>query len=311
FLHGELKKEIYMEQPPGCETQPGLVCKLQKSLYGLRQSARCWNEKLDDVLQSMNFKRCVADPCVYVKETKGGLTYCLVYVDDILYFSHGEEDEREFHNSLKQHVVTKSLGPVSHYLGTEVIRGSDGSFVLKQEGKIKQILAECGMSECKAVGTPMTTSFQQETTETACENPARYRHIIGQLQYLVKVTRPDICNAVSILSRKVEQPTETDWQGIKRVLRYLQGTSSKGLVLSSSKHGSMCCYVDADHAGDPSSRKSTTGVVILLYDSVIDWCSKRQTIVATSSSEAEYIALSLVCNELTWFDHLLFEIGNK
>ncbi|XP_061476560.1 uncharacterized protein LOC133381448, partial [Rhineura floridana] len=82
FLHGELKEEIYMEQPPGCETQPGLVCKLQKSLYGLRQSARCSNEKLDDVLQSMNFKRCVADPCVYVKETKGGLTYCLVYVDD-------------------------------------------------------------------------------------------------------------------------------------------------------------------------------------------------------------------------------------
>ncbi|XP_061469413.1 uncharacterized protein LOC133378809 [Rhineura floridana] len=234
--------------------------------------------------------------------------YCSVYVDDILYVLHKEKDEISLHNSLKQHVDTKCLEPVTHYLGTDTIRSEDGSFMLRQEEKIKQMLDICGMSECKPVSTPMTVSFQQETNKIPCTNPDLYRHIMGKLQYLVKVTCPDICNAVSFLSRKVETPTEHDWQGVKRVLRYLKGTSKKGLVMSGQGKGGMECYVDADHASELTSRKSTTGIVILLHGSVIDWCSRRQAVVAISSSEAEYVSLSTTCNKLQWFEHLTQEL---
>ncbi|XP_061477847.1 ubiquitin-like-conjugating enzyme ATG10 isoform X1 [Rhineura floridana] len=309
FLHGDLKEEIYMDLPPGSVSQEGFVCKLHKSIYGLRQSARCWNEKLDSVLQGMGFQRCKADPCVYVQRKGTQTNICAVYVDDIMYMYHDQQEEKEFREQLGRQVDTKNLGPVTHYLGTDIVRAEDGSITLSQESKINQIIEECNMTECNVVKTPMVVAFQQNVQETPCTEPEKYRRIIGKLQYLVKVSRPDICNAVSILSRKVEHPSEADWQGIKRIVRYLKGTKTKSLVLTGAKTGGLECFVDADHAGELSSRKSTSGIVMMWHGSCIDWSSKKQTMVATSSAEAEYVALSQACNELQWFTMLMQDLG--
>ncbi|XP_061485669.1 uncharacterized protein LOC133386061 [Rhineura floridana] len=258
----------------------------------------------------MGFQRCVADPCVYIKQGKD-ISYCLVYVDDILYMHNNEREEQECASGLKRYMQTKCLGPVQEYLGMHVIHDNNGGFILHQGSKIEQLLADSKMADCNEMKTPMSVSFQNETEGDYFTDPDLYRQIIGKLQYLAKVTRPDIANAVSILCRKVDKPTEKDWRGVKRVVRYLKGTVNYGLALSAVATGNLACYVDADHAGDKNNRKSTAGVLIMFHGYTIDWFSRKQTLVATSSTEAEYISLSMACHKLNWYELLMEEAQIK
>jgi hypothetical protein len=137
----------------------------------------------------------------------------------------------------------------------------------------------------------------------------RYLELIGSLQFLSCTTRPDISQAVGVLSRFRGQPTTAHWNGAIRVLKYLINTKDMGIVYGNGATKGLECYVDADFAGDLDSRKSTTGFVFLLNGSAISWGSKKQTSVATSTVEAEYIAAATAIKEAMWMGRMLEELG--
>lgn len=314
YLNGELNEEIYMEQPQGFE-EPGQedkVLKLRKSLYGLKQSARVWNKRATEVFSELGFQQGIADQCLYSrKEEDGSITYVLLYVDDLLVAGQSAESTEKVSRELQNYFDIKDLGDVSHYLGIQVERQANGSFLLNQKAKITKLLEDHGLLESKPVATPMETGFLSAGTTESAELPNNtlYRKAIGSLLYIATVSRLDIAVAVSILSRRVEKPTQQDWNAVKRVMRYLAFTINKKLCLPSSESIELNCYVDADWAGEKIDRKSTSGYVFLLGKGAVAWSSRKQTSVAMSSTEAEYVAASFASRELLWLRQLLMDMN--
>lgn len=313
YLNGELDEIIFMEQPEGFvdHDNEDKVLRLKKSLYGLKQSARVWNKTATNILSKMAFTQGKGDPCLYSRtEKNGNITYVLLYVDDLLIFGDLPETTSRVSKQLQSHFNVKDMGDVNHYLGIQVERDTDGSFLLNQKAKIAKILADYGLSEPKPAAIPMEPGFLTVSVEetTSLPNNHAYRQLIGSLLYLATVSRPDIAAAVGLLCRKVEKPTEYDWKAAKRVLRYLAYTMERRLRLPSSGDSQLTCYVDADWAGDKTDRKSTSGYVFLLGGGAVAWSSRKQTAVATSSTEAEYIAASFACKELLWIRQLLTDM---
>uniref|UniRef100_A0A5S6QQI6 Reverse transcriptase Ty1/copia-type domain-containing protein n=1 Tax=Trichuris muris TaxID=70415 RepID=A0A5S6QQI6_TRIMR len=314
YLNGEIHEELYMEQPPGF-VQPGnenLVLRLKRSIYGLKQSARAWNKKATEVLTSLGFDRANADLCLYTRrESTGGTTYVLLYVDDLLVAGETEEITRNIGAKLNMHFVTKDLGEVSSYLGMQIERQEDGAFLLHQHSKIEQLLKKVGMSEAKPMGTPIETGYLSTMNEFSVPLPnnVQYRQVIGSLLYIATVSRPDIALAVGLLCRRTESPTEYDWKCVKHVLRCLAGTKYMKLYVSATSEPILQGYVDADWAGDKADRKSTSGFMFHLGGSTISWFTRKQTSVALSSTEADYVAMAEACKELLWLRQLLEDFG--
>lgn len=313
FLHGELKEDIYMEQPPGfvSSQNPDHVCKLNKSIYGLKQAARAWNTKINGVLTEKGFVRSKADQCLYTKLAEERWFYVLIYVDDLLVCFEQEGDEIELLQELNRQFETKDLGHITHYLGMQISREDDGTFTLSQKYKIQETIEEFGLQEAKTASTPMETSYLKEPNDQSnlLQDNHLYRKAIGKLLYIATITRPDISTAVGILSRKVSKPTKMDWNAVKRVIRYLKGTINKKLKLSARTSHKLTGYVDADWAGDKSDRKSTSGYLFSIGEGLISWTSKKQSSVALSSTEAEYIAAAHASQEVVWLMQLLSDLG--
>ncbi|KFD60147.1 LOW QUALITY PROTEIN: hypothetical protein M514_27675 [Trichuris suis] len=190
-------------------------------------------------------------------------------------------------------------------------KAKDGSFLLCQKGKIAEMPKEHGMLEPKTATTPMETGYLNSLLDKSktLPNNKRYRQAIGSLLYLATVSRPDIAMAVGLLCRRVEAPTEREWKSVKRVMRYLATTIDRKLHLSSGNEMELQCYVDAEWAGDKTDRKSTSGYVFKLGKSPVAWSSRKQSLVALSSTEAEYVAASHACKELLWLRQLLDDMG--
>uniref|UniRef100_A0A5S6QRU0 Reverse transcriptase Ty1/copia-type domain-containing protein n=1 Tax=Trichuris muris TaxID=70415 RepID=A0A5S6QRU0_TRIMR len=252
-----------------------------------------------------------ADQCLFSRpEKNGGRTYVLLYVDDILVVGATSEMTKKVGRQLDKFFRTKDLGDVTNYLGIQIEREGDGSFLLHQQRKIDLMLEQHGMLDCKPAATPMEVgSLSMNEESAAMEDNAQYRQVVGSLLYIATVSRPDITMAVGLLCRHVETPTLADWKSVKRVIRYLSGTKHVKLRLCSSTNLEPQCYVDADWAGDKLDRKSTTGYVFKLGNCTISWASHKQSTVALSSTEAEYIAASHTCRELLWLRQLLQDLS--
>ncbi|XP_055910757.1 uncharacterized protein LOC129945122 [Eupeodes corollae] len=247
------------------------------------------------MLLGMGFKASTADPCLFSrKESNGQTTFMLIYVDDILVAGFSEELINTIYKELQKHVKMKDLGQAKHYLGIEIDREKDGSFKLSQKSKIKQLIKTYKLEDSKGTLTPIETGFLSPSEETSPKLPNNnlYRKAIGSLLYIATVSRPDVSLAVNLLSRKIESPTESDWKAVKRVMRYLATTVDKSLLLQTNEEKTLMCYVDADWAGDSKDRKSTNGYVFQFAGRSIAWSSRKQTPVAMSSTEAEYVAAS-------------------
>ena len=317
FLNGILDCDVYMEQPPGFidPEKPDYVCKLEKSLYGLKQSARCWNNTLDEFLKSQGYIRGGADGCIYVKvvqgSTGGQFVIFVIYVDDIIPIS----------NNVSMLEVEKALlcdkfemvdnGDAHYVLGMLIKRDRKShTLSITQPIYLKGVLEKFKMSDCKAVATPMEpgTVFQKRSeNEVSCDKQM-YQQAVGCLTYAATSTRPDICVALGVLSQYMSDPSESHWCGIKRLLRYLRGTLDYGLVFSPGD-GVLVGFSDADWAGDLDTRRSTSGYVFKVGNSTVSWCSKKQKTVAKSTTEAEYVALSMAVQECIWLRRLLDDIG--
>ncbi|RWR98561.1 hypothetical protein B4U79_05827, partial [Dinothrombium tinctorium] len=285
FLYGELNEELYMEQPEGYirEDTNHLVCRLKKSIYGLKQAPRSWNKKLHKFLEKMEFEQNPCDWCIYTKKTEEEFIMVLVYVDDILIASKNIASIQHLKTNLCENFSMKDLDEVKHILGIESTE------------LCLEVLKRFNMLDCKPVSTPLDYSSKlvKENSEGECSNFDKYpyREIIGCLMYAMTATRPDICAAVGVLSRYLNNYDQTHWTAAKRVLRYLNGTRNYYLYLGGNSKIEMKCYVDADWAGDINDRKSTTGFVILVGTSLVSWNSRKQSTVALSTTEANYLQL--------------------
>lgn len=310
YLNGELNEEIFMEQPEGFvkPDSENKVLKLKKSLYGLKQSARVWNKRATEILVEIGFINGKADQCLYSRQEKNGsTTYILLYVDDLLVAGESEEITKRVTKQIEKYFEIKDFGNVNHYLGIKIERESDGSFLLDQRAKIVKLLDDHGLLEPKPVATPMKPEFLSASQEL--DNNNVYKKVMGSLLYIATVSRPDIATSVGLLCRRVEKATNNDWNAEKRVMRYLASTLDRKLRLTSGGDIRLTCYVDADWANDKTDRKSTSGHVFLLGDGVIAWSSRKQTSVAMSSTEAEYIAALFASRALLWLRQLFTDMN--
>lgn len=320
FLQGDLDEEIYMKQPDGYinKKKPNHVCKLNKSIYGLKQAARCWNHAIDSFLKSEGYKNSSADSCLYIKSVKqrnGKVDFIILalYVDDILLFSNNIDLLMEEKISLGKRFKVEDLGEVHYVLGMSVKRDRKSrTLSISQPKYLEGILKRSNMDKCKPVSTPLEQGrkFQQLSEDEKPVNVQGYQMIIGCLTYATTATRPDLAAAVGILSKFMAKPGKDHWTGIKRILRYVQGTLNYGLVYSATdKSHVLVGYSDADWAGDLDTRRSTSGYVFQIQGNTVSWCSKRQASVSKSSTEAEYIALSGASQEGIWIRRLLADIN--
>ena len=317
FLHGELTDEVYMKQPEGfIETgKEDLVCRLKRSIYGLRQSPRCWNHALDGKLKEMEFKQTSSDPCLYVSfDSEGVLFLVAVYVDDIVLGGKSKAKMDAVKEELSKKFEMKDLGPLHHFLGVKVIQDQlTGVIWIGQSSYTEKILQKFGMNDSKSVSTPVNPDVKlvpNESPDVVCNQPM-YQAIVGSLLYLSTKTRPDIAYAVSSVARFCANPTKEHWTAVKRILRYLKGTSNLGLLYREDTPAEITGYSDADWAGDVGDRKSTSGYVFILGGAAISWKSNKQTCVALSTAEAEYVALSAAAQEAMWLQQLASDLLNK
>ncbi|WVZ17643.1 hypothetical protein V8G54_010625 [Vigna mungo] len=309
FLHGDLHEDVYMKVPPGLTTStPNQVCKLQRSLYGLKQAGRQWYAKLHNFLLSHNYNCSTSDNSLFLKHDGQYLTAILIYVDDILITGNNDGEIQHITNLLHSTFRIKNLGDLTYFLGLEVARNSKGLH-LSQRKYVLDILAETGMLDSSPVPTPMVHKHSATNTNQFLNGDAAasYRRLIGKLIYLT-TTRPDITFAVNHLSQFMSAPTTTHQQATTRILRYLKGTPGTGIHFPCNSTIQLKAFCDSDWATCPNTRRSVTGFTIYLGNTLISWRSKKQSTVSRSSSEAEYRSLASTVCEMQWLTYLLHDL---
>ncbi|XP_050136174.1 uncharacterized mitochondrial protein AtMg00810-like [Malus sylvestris] len=230
----------------------------------------------------------------------------LLYVDDIIITGNAPTLISDVISALTKEFDIKDLGPLHFFLGIQIISQNDG-LVLSQAKYVKDLLTKTAMLDSKPCSTPCLPYNRLVLDDgQPYNNPALYRSVVGALQYLT-FTRPDIAFAVHQVCQFMQRPMESHFSAVKRILRYLKGTLNLGIHYGGLEvnFDTIRAFSDADWAGDPNDRRSTTGFVVFLGSNPISWSSKKQQIVSRSSTEAEYRALATTAAELDWIRQLL------
>lgn len=288
FLNSELEEDVYIHTPKGVKSKEKTM-KLNRALYGLRGAPKAWNNKFNEVMLKLGFRRSKHDFCLYCKEE----IYLVVFVDDAIITGTDQQIEQllvDLHRELN----VKIIGGASSFLGMQIIKTEEGLKVT-QSKIISRLLEEFNMQQCRQVSTPMEVNFAIEEAPVNLEPP--YRRLICSLMYVAVTTRPDLSYSVSYLSRFLDSPTDQAWKAGKRILRYLSSTKNAGLYFKKGTPG-LAGWCDADWAGDKKTRKSVSGFVAFHCGNPVAWHSKKQNCVALSSMEAEYISAGAAAQEL-------------
>lgn len=309
FLNGNLDEDIYMKQPKGFENGQK-VYKLKKSLYGLKQAARVWNQTLHKELIKNGCKQGEVDKCLYILNRNNEIVYLLVHVDDMLVAYNSENLMNGLMELVGKAFEMKDLGEVKSFLEIDVEKNVNGHYMISQPRYIEKVLKESGLKDAKESKHPLDTGYWKLSDEdNMLDSNEVYRKLIGMLLYLSTNTRPDIAAAVSILSQRVSSPRQVDINEVKRVIRYLKGTKELKLSLSSDDAGEVLFgYSDANWAEDRVDRKSNSGYLCKVNGGTISWSCRKQDIVSLSSTEAEFVALSETCKEINWLRRISKEM---
>lgn len=284
-------------------------------MYGLKQSGRAWNKRLNSVLKTYGLNRSNADPCVYYKRERTRTLIIAVYVDDLLIFSNDEKERKRLKQTLQEHFNMKDLGNAKTFLGMTIEKEEKGNINIHQRNYIKNALEKFRMENCNPTTTPADpniklTAEMQPKTNAEIEEMSKipYMEAVGTLLYISRISRPDISFAVNAVSRFNNNPGQAHWKAVKRIFRYLKGTINYKITFTNGQEHNITGYSDADWANNMEDSKSITGCVVKMCGGPILWTSKRQRTVALSTVEAEYIALASTCQEVVWLRELSKEI---
>jgi transposase InsO family protein len=307
FLNGELDEDVYVQYPPGVPNpEPGTACHLQRALYGLKQAPRAWHTCLDKQLASMGFRPSAADPSLYASSGEER-TLLLVYVDDILIASPTLAGVQKVKAALRAAWQTHDLGEARLFLGMVISRNRDNrTLTLSQEHYTRELVARFGMSDAKPVTMPLSPAdklLAEDGEPLNSAGQAAYAEAVGAVMYLMTCTRPEIAHAVGALARHTAAPTTAHLSALKRLLAYLSGTTAHALHYGPASP--LVGYADADYAGNGDGRRSTTGFVFIYHGGAITYRSRLQSTVATSTTEAEYMAAADAVKEALWIGQLV------
>ncbi|KAK1670359.1 hypothetical protein QYE76_058518, partial [Lolium multiflorum] len=296
FLNGDIEEELYMVQPKGFVDPKNAdkVCKLQRSIYGLKQASRSWNRRFDKVIKDFGFIQCHGEACIYKKVSGSSVAFLILYVDDILLIGNDIELLSSVKGYLNKCFSMKDLGEAAYILGIKIYRDRSRRLIgLSQSTYLDKILKKFRMDESKKGFLPMLPGKVLSKTQgpaTAEErermNQIPYASAVGSIMYAMLCTRPDIAHVVSLTSRYQSDPGMEHWTAVKNIMKYLKRTKDMFL-----------CY-----GGDQE-------LVVTSYTDAISWCSSKQCTVAKSSTESEYIAASEASSEAVWMKRVIVEFG--
>ncbi|KAJ6945155.1 Retrovirus-related Pol polyprotein from transposon RE1 [Populus alba x Populus x berolinensis] len=308
FLHGHLSELVYMDQPPGYTDPrfPHHVCRLKRALYGLKQAPRAWFQRFSSFLLQLGFLISKADSSLFVHHSAARTVYLLLYIDDMVLTGNNPSLIKNLITQLSTEFAMKDLGSLHYFLGVEVHHHSHGLF-LSQTKYALDLLHCADMVEAKPITTPSVVGHHLSIEGKLFSDPTLFRSLASALQYLT-ITRPDLSFSVNSICQFMHAPTEDHFRALKRILRYVKGTVHYGLQLHCNPSRDLLAYSDADWAGCPDTRRSTTGYLIFLGPNLISWCSKKQSIVSRSSAEAEYRSLAVAIAEVAWIVQLLRDL---
>lgn len=311
YLNSHLDDEVYMEQPPEFEEEgkprKQYVCRLLKSIYGLHQAGRDWYAHIDNKMTSLGFRRCKSDPCIY--RSANGKLIVAIYVDDLAIV--GERGPiSDFIRSISELLDVTDLGLASNVLSILIEQTPGEGTKMGLPTYTEAVLEDSRMKDTRPVSTPIMAQRAPGLQDEEKFSGEVYRRVVGKLLYIANATRPDISFAVCHHSQRNQDPKLKDWIEVKHTLRYLRGTTD--LCLNYRKTGKpLQAYVDADWATDKMDRRSISGYVLLLAGGAVSWSARKQRSVATSTVEAEYVAMAEAAKEVLWMKKLLKEIGQE
>jgi len=305
YLNAKLDKTIYVNIPPGDINYGKGFWRLNKALYGLRQSGRQWFHTISNFLINNHFQQLNSEPCIFRKYNQNNKIICIIglYVDDMIICGADDEISNTI-NIIKSKFKISNSEPIKYLLGI-TIEKVNFNYYISQKNFIDNLLSNFKIPINSKSKTPCTFTNNQNEKPF---NPTTYKSAIGSLIYLAKNTRPDISFAVHKAARNCEKPTFYDWNCVINILKYLNQT--KDYKIKYDGQGIFHAYSDADFAGDTGDRKSTSGNIFLIGNSPICWTSKKQSIVATSTAEAEYISTSECTKKALWFRNIIYELFN-
>lgn len=334
FLHSDIDSEIYMRLPDGFpftpppdiirqKTDGPPVGLLEKGLYGIKQGAYLWHKRLHSVFLSMGFSRIVSDPCVYVYLKDDVRIIIPVHVDDLTIASKSRPAILRTIEQLREHFTLRHLGPTTGLLGVRVTRDRPNCKLwIDQRAYAIEVLSRFGMLNCAPTSTPLAPGAKLSKDQCPISQADKdfmrnvpYIQATGALLYLAMCTRPDIAYPVGVLCRFNMNPGPAHWKAVKHLLRYIRGTLDYRIEYSAAaaalqpSASIFQAFSDADHGGNTDTGRSTTGTLLVLAGGAVSWFARLQSVIALSTTEAEFIAASETGRELCWLRNFLADIG--
>ncbi|KAJ9556852.1 hypothetical protein OSB04_011466 [Centaurea solstitialis] len=319
FVHPPIQKgvakAVEQEQPEGFEDpkNPNKVCKLLKSIYGLKQASRSWNLHFDERIKEFGFTKSEFEPCVYTKFSGSIVTFLVLYVDDILLIGNDVPTLQSVKSWLSKCFQMKDLGEAAYILGIKIYRNRSKRLIgLSQSTYIDKILKKFRMDESKKGFIPMQHGIVLSKTQCPVSSQDQdkmksvpYASAIGSIMYAMLCTRPDVAYLVSVK----QNPGEPHWVAVKNILKYLRRTKEMFLFFGGSEDEiSVTGYSDASFQTDRDDFRSQSGYVFTLNGGAISWKSSKQDTIADSTTEAEYIAASDAAKEAVWLRNFLSDL---
>nr|GEW61083.1 retrovirus-related Pol polyprotein from transposon TNT 1-94 [Tanacetum cinerariifolium] len=281
ILNGFINKKVYVAQPPGLIDfkKQNHVYKLKKALYGLKQAPKAWYDRLKAFLIKYEYKMVMVDNSLFTKKKSSNLIIVQRYVEDIIFGSTCQDTCDEF-------------SKITHD---------------EFEMSMIEILKKFRLEDSKPLKTAMSSNTKLMKDEE-CElvDSTKYRGMIGSLLYLT-ASRPDIMFSVCLCARFQETPKTSHLEAVKCIFRYIKGTTYLGLWYPKGTSRETIVYADSDHAGDYVDRKSTSGICTFMGCCLTSWFSKKQTALAISTTEAEYVSSRKACQQTLWMKQALID----
>ena len=319
FLNGNLEEAVYMTQPEGFTSLENArkVCKLQRSIYGLKQASRSWNIRFDEAIKKFGFIRNEEEPCVYKKLSGSAIVFLVLYVDDILLIGNDIPMLQSVKIWLGKCFSMKDMGEAVYILGIRIYRDRSKKLIgLSQSSYIDKVLSRFNMQDSKRGFLPMSHGISLSKTQCPSTQDERdrmskipYASAIGSIMYAMLCTRPDVANALSMTSRYQSNPGEQHWIAVKNILKYLRRTKDLFLIYGGEEQLIVNGYADASFQTDKDDFRSQSGFIFCLNGGAVCWKSSKQDTVADSTTEAEYIAASEASKEAVWIRKFIIELG--